>query len=405
MAQDTRIPAWKRLGLKLVGSKRPAEVAFSDQSEPNQDSHSVADRNIQEQHEPGNPTPTSKKRKSVSFSPDSKPKDGSTTQLLLDEFINSQQGGPDQFTPEEASHFGTRGQPRAKNSKTKPQSKGKKIKIPKLPSDVEEPTPSYIAYLVQFHTDKEGWKFNKSKQTQLLKHIFDINSPLTEHMDELVAYLEGLKGQEARNRLKTTALEIAELSDAAKDTLRQELLNTKVRMREAADLEDAKRHAFKEKLRTRERALRILIALNRDVPVEQVPRVNLNGGDVEDEREGAQTNRLAKRALDVNTPDGPVLKRQRIRLRNIRTTHPDDDLESVSSVDSIPTADRTLASSGTAEGTSVEDESTEEEEESSSEESSSEEESSEEESSDEEGSSSEEESSASSEEDNTSESK
>jgi hypothetical protein len=95
--------------------------------------------------------------------------------------------------------------------------------------------------------------------------------------------------------------------------------------------------------------IRIPTALERGVPVQQVPKVKLNGGTVEDRRERAQTNRLATRVIEVNTPDGPVLKRQKIRIRKIRTTHPDDDLESVSSVDSIPTAEKTRKEGETTE--------------------------------------------------------
>jgi hypothetical protein len=344
MAPEARIPAWKRLGLKLVGAKRPAEEAPEPNSQP--ESH------------------ISKKRKAVSFSTESKAKDGSKTDHLLDNFINSQHGGPGQFTPEEASQFGKKAQPQLQKPK-KSQPKGKKKKGQKSPSESAQPsTPGYITYLVQFHTDKEHWKFNKVKQNQLLKHIFDTDSPLAEHMEAVEAYVKGLKGEEARNRLRTTGLEIAELSDAARDVLRQELLDVKVRLREAADLEESKKPAFKKKLQRREQALRVLLALELDLPVEWVRQSGL--GAVEDTR---YTNQLTKRVLEVNTPDGAVLKKQRIRIKKIRTLHPDDDVESVSSVDSIPTADTTP------------------EEESSSDESSSDESSSDESSSDEESSS------------------
>ena len=336
MAPEARIPAWKRLGLKLVGSKRPAEEALPEDNS----------RQTATDSKTGGKSHLSKKRKSVSFSTDSKLKDGSTTQNLLDGFINSQQGGHDQFTLEEASLFATKAQSRPKKQKVKPQPKGKKFKAQKQPSDPEQPsTPSYVDYLAQFHTDKEHWKFNKVRQNQLLKHIFDIDSPLAEHMEALVAYMAGLRGNEARSRLRTTALEIAGLSDAAKETLHQELLNVKVRMREAADVKEANSRVGRTKLENREHALRILIALENNIPLEMVPNINLFKADMDDEPNQAHTARLSTRVIEVNMPDGPVLQRKRARIRKIRTGHPDDDEETVSSIDSVPNAENTTSSS------------------------------------------------------------
>jgi hypothetical protein len=354
MAPEARIPAWKRLGLKLVGSKRPAEDAL-----PEDNSQQTATDS-----KTGGKSHRSKKRKSVGFSTDSKLKDGSTTQHLLDGFISAQQGGNDQFTLEEASLFAAKAQSRPKKQKVKPHAKGKKPRAQKQPSDPEQ--PSYVDYLVRFHTDKEHWKFNKVRQNQLLKHVFDTDAPLTEHMEALVAYMEGLQGNEARNRLRTTALEIAGLSDAAKETLHQELLNVKVRMREAADVKEANSPVGRTKLENRELALRILIALENNIPLEMVPNINLFKADMDDEPNQAHTARLSTRVIEVNTPDGPVLQRKRARIRKIRTGHPDDDEETVSSIDSVPNADNTTSSSSE----SSEESSSEEEEESSEEESS-----------------------------------
>jgi hypothetical protein len=361
MAPEARVPAWKRLGLKLVGSKRQAEEAFTDENALQRTADSTTDSKMDGKSQ------VSKKRKSVSFSAVSKSKDGSTSQHLLDDFVNSQTGVDGQFTPEEASLFTTKAQSRPKRPKAEPQLKGKKSKTRKQSSNAEQPsTPAYVDYLVQFYTDKERWKFNKVRQTQLLKHIFDPNAPLSEHMDAVKAYVEGLRGTEARKRLRTTALEIAELSDDAKETLRKELLDVKVHMREAEDIKDANRPVGRTKLAVRERALQILIALDYGVSVKVVPHIDLFEEAMENP-DLANTNRLSTKVIEVNTPDGPVIESKRVRTRVISTGHPDEDVESVSSVDSIPTADNATSTSSSE---SSEESSSESEEESSEEESS-----------------------------------
>jgi WKF domain len=344
MAPEARIPAWKRLGLKLVGSKRPAEEAFT---EDNPQQETTDPKTDQKSH-------TAKKQKSVSFSNGSKLKDGSTTAHLLDDFISSQQGGSDQFTPEEASLFKVKAQPKPKNSK--PSKKAKK-KNSKQPSDEPPKTPAYVEYLVQFHTDKEHWKFNKIRQIQLLKHAFDMDP---KHTEALLEYLKGLKGEDARNRMKTTAMDIAGLSDDALKTLREQLLNVKVRLREAEDIKDAESKEGRTKLARREVALRMLIAMNKGVPFEEVPAIGFYEKSMNDPNL-KHGNPVANRMLEVNTPDGPVIVRKRTRVRKIRTGHPDDDEESLSSVDSIPTAENTtLDTPESSEESSSEEESSEE---------------------------------------------
>src|SRR6202012_4863791 len=138
MAPDARIPAWKRLGLKLVGSKRPAEEAFPDENALQRTTDSTKDPTV------NGKSPASKKRKAVRFSSESKAKDGSTSEHLLDGFIKSQQGVGDQFTPEEASQFTTKP---PKKPKSKPQGKGKKPKTQKQPPKADQPsTPAYVTY-------------------------------------------------------------------------------------------------------------------------------------------------------------------------------------------------------------------------------------------------------------------
>lgn len=72
--------------------------------------------------------------------------------------------------------------------------------------------PPYLQYLNEYHISRSTWKFNKAKQTTLLKHVFDpVTIPLTYDL-ALQTYLSGLKGLAARARLRETALDILKLN-------------------------------------------------------------------------------------------------------------------------------------------------------------------------------------------------
>ncbi|RMY73651.1 hypothetical protein D0863_03733 [Hortaea werneckii] len=62
-------------------------------------------------------------------------------------------------------------------------------------------TAEYVEYILQFHNDKANWKFNKNKQTELLKHLFNPWRIPAQYDDALVAYIEGLQGARAQQRV------------------------------------------------------------------------------------------------------------------------------------------------------------------------------------------------------------
>ena len=66
---------------------------------------------------------------------------------------------------------------------------------------VDESAPPYVQYLVQYHEDRESWKFSKSKQIDLIKNIWNIFRISPEHNEALVEYVRGLQGAAARQRL------------------------------------------------------------------------------------------------------------------------------------------------------------------------------------------------------------
>ena len=66
-----------------------------------------------------------------------------------------------------------------------------------LSTDTEPADPldhPAIKYLETFSNDKQNWKFAKSRQIYLVKHIYDDEKIPKKHFKMLLKYLEGLKG-------------------------------------------------------------------------------------------------------------------------------------------------------------------------------------------------------------------
>lgn len=126
----------------------------------------------------------------------------------------SQEAKPNSSKPKE---------PKQKESKSKESKESKRSKKDKLdtaiptpekktkirtPKSADKPTPSYVNYLVQYYNDKPNWKFNKAKQTDLLKNIYNIYRVGPEYNKALSEYINGLQGASARSRLRSSAKQI-----------------------------------------------------------------------------------------------------------------------------------------------------------------------------------------------------
>lgn len=190
-----------------------------------------------------------KRRKSVAFTNDTKTEDGNSAQALFQDWAAQNQADQDTgFTPSEVAQFSepsstqTTHDPEGISLPQRPAKKEKKQKKPKsTPAKTSEqdtptekktkvrhsktsdrPTPEYINYLQQFHTDRPSWKFNKSKQNDLLKNVWNIYRITPENDEALVEYISGLQGANAQQRLRTQAQETLdglkkELSSALAD--------------------------------------------------------------------------------------------------------------------------------------------------------------------------------------------
>lgn len=61
--------------------------------------------------------------------------------------------------------------------------------------------PEYVRYLQQYYSDKANWKFNKNKQKDLLKNLFNVYRVPPENNQALVAYIAGLQGVAVQHRI------------------------------------------------------------------------------------------------------------------------------------------------------------------------------------------------------------
>ena len=389
-----RIPAWKRIGLKLASEsdskKRKAtdidsqnhsietngavHLDSSTNKRPKQNSTLPSHDSSTLTNSSSDATSSLRRKKSVTFTSETKKEDGDSAQKLYQVWSFSQQGGEEEFTPEEAAKFPplkvhpanleahtTPAEPSPKKQRSKTKDKPKRGEAEStfekvLVDEETEGTPSrpgYITYIERFHSARDSWKFNKAHQSSLLKHVFDIPP---EHQEAFSSYIKGLKGQ-AVGRLIIAAKAVlkgeAEGEQVTKDegdedmedpeerkrsqdrAMKRELQRTKIRLRESGDIEESKTAEFKDKLRKRKMAEAILRELgdaDRSIAVQH--------NQITPPPNGVATGSRAFTApfagsRTVFADEEPEPKRRRTREKKQKTGVPDDDLESISSAESI----------------------------------------------------------------------
>jgi hypothetical protein len=386
---EKKVPAWKRLGLKLA---RPASNSQSDPSRNDKSNVNPASHEVKSAHR--TTSNLAKKRKFVTFAEETKHQDGSRTEQELSSFLASQRGGPEQFTQEEAYMFGQlKNHPGngpsaaagpSDSQSTKPKSKKKKkrkAKHTKITSSAEpsqetpsastapEEPPGYLVYLRQFRNDRPHWKFQKNKETQVIKHAFNMSLIPASDESAIQAYFRGLQSESARQRLLDHANQVIEetanipdlefdheygdvegerlAEEARSQALKQAIFNEKIRLREEDDEAELDTDEFQVKALKRKRALIF----------QDWAREAFQTGDIQTDRPQFANTIATKQVIGMpNDPSGPInsvfttvvneeaedengkqiRKRRRVivRLKKNRTGLVEDDVESVSSVDS-----------------------------------------------------------------------
>ncbi|KAI9813230.1 MAG: hypothetical protein M1827_004172 [Pycnora praestabilis] len=302
-------------------------------------------------------TPSLKKQKSVTFTPDTKIEDGDSVKQLFKAWVAEKKSEKSTLRPE---HVG-----KALKSDEHPQvtseeieSKSKPAKKPKTENNQrrvfattkseggtsadDSRVHSVVFYLQQYHFFKSEWKFNKIKQTYLLKHLLDMETIPADNDEALGTYIAGLQGKAARARVRETAKSISkgdeetwEEADMEDREKRKDDYNAAVNSfiarlkgqeksgglsEEDMDAKDAKR------LAKRKRAERLILSLdNSEEGQEPKPPqgfTTLPNGSRVLHGEGDDVGQEPQKRMKLN--DGSTQKTGR-RRRKRRTGVPDDD--------------------------------------------------------------------------------
>ncbi|MCJ1244574.1 hypothetical protein MMC30_001772 [Trapelia coarctata] len=165
-------------------------------------------------------SPTLKTRKSVSFTPETKTLDGDSTKQLYTAWLAHQGDNFDPTTAAQALRHvsppkispsalpGTATSPKAAEVK-KPKLSKKERSKSSADASTLTPITATLQYLQSYHTSRPTWKFNKSKQNQVLKYAFDTVKIPPSYDPALNAYMTGLdKTSNARKRLREEALAV-----------------------------------------------------------------------------------------------------------------------------------------------------------------------------------------------------
>ncbi|TVY33889.1 hypothetical protein LSUB1_G006129 [Lachnellula subtilissima] len=269
-----RMPAWKRLGLKLKSAQDIPEPPAADTKRKRLDEVEEASSLKKPKLLPDSRripivdqvTPEPTRKKSVTFTPETKHEDGDSIKALFSAWVAEHKNQDDlsapvfqtpQYTTVEESFDTTLNEkerrvkrvkttqgktesqepPKATDSKkvkkkkkqtdhlTAPSAptkqaeeslksieqskltKARKPRTAKGPSDPALPEKPFLAYLKQYSESKETWKFNKNHQSHLLKHLFNIDVIPSSYAHYVYEYVKGLQGG-VRTRLRDTALAI-----------------------------------------------------------------------------------------------------------------------------------------------------------------------------------------------------
>lgn len=220
-----RVPAWKKLGLKLKfayedtdqpsqldhnnsANKRLRGELFQDPSEIECTDHGSKKRprfdqpparSTKSNHTNVKPISASLKRdsncvrKTVSFTSDTKIEDGDSSKTLIADW-EAQYDQPS-FSADPPKN---------------PEPLMKKVSTSKLSKSrpATKKPPAALEYLTNFRESKARWKFNKSREIWILKHLFSIHNIPPSYDICLSQYLKGMKSSSARSRIRQTAEEI-----------------------------------------------------------------------------------------------------------------------------------------------------------------------------------------------------
>jgi hypothetical protein len=225
-----RVPAWKKLGLRLKLTEQTDQPTQLDKNTStnrkrrrDEDSQNLPEaagtkHNLRKRMRLDQPnTPPTKSnatnvkvlspslrrdsngiRKTVSFTSDTKVEDGDSSKSLI-------AGWAAQYDQPSFSANLPKVLERAKVKPSK--AKVTKSKKPKSRPTTKKPHAA-LEYLTQFRDSRDTWKFRKNREVWILKHLFSIDDIPSEYDISLSQYLQGLKSPSACSRIRQEAEEV-----------------------------------------------------------------------------------------------------------------------------------------------------------------------------------------------------
>ena len=313
-------------------------------------------------------TPRTDRRKSVTFTPDTKTSDGNSASNLFKKWVSEQKGTGADFSAAEAAQFAPPPKVHPANgistsrSVTLEEGEAKKAekKSKKRRVDSGSPTPSengnttqaledpasnttrslvtgnqeteaaqgtpkapnkatlkgkkkdhsvYLSYLSQYYNGRKNWKFNKAKQNDVLDNALNVFRIPDKYSEALLEYIKGLKGANVVARLiEKSKTALAELEEEEK---KQSNAMDDAQMRAVAKQEALEERLIKEK-RRRELDIDIEDLSNHPHPDGFILRLKRR-------RAEAVLSALNMAAPIPPTNIGPTLAPKKTRKRKLRT--------------------------------------------------------------------------------------
>lgn len=361
--KDASPPAESVKNLKTKKKKRTKVEALgstADTSNPDTFQPSPEDLTVPpDQETPSRPGGTPK---SVSFTPDTKKTDGDSVKQLYQTWLYSHLAKDPSFdpstynpalqviTPHTISSTKSLTQPTA-TKKTKKQKGSKRSKASQESNSQRadefssSPHQATLDYLHTYHTSPSLWKFSKSRQTHLLRHLFSPGFIPPSHDLALTAYLSSLQGEGAKTRLRIAArkiqaedLESQDLDEAggahsAKEDSAQEKQSHTDRVERDLKTKDEEKEEKDVDLNKtlpptrRQMADLVLLTIGNEEEAESKPNTK-----PETKKAGINDGEKKKTTTTNGTTTHPHKKRKRKnKVRTTMTSYDDDDESSSSS--------------------------------------------------------------------------
>lgn len=255
-SETVHIPAWKKLGLKLKYAREHDEEDTIDRGTDGHDTEEVGEekgkadgaekqtdednasnkkRKLGDNGEEGNGQQTRKKNKKMEIETDAgaetesgdasrsptKEKEGAGGEKKVVRFATD--GDADgqnkdmSDEEEEEEDEETKQMKQRKREKKKERKRQEKEKSTTTAPDSDSKTPiittttgtiqetPMLSYLSRFYKNRSEWKFQKSREVHLFKHVLSLEHVPVQYNAALLAYLKGLRSEGAKQRLSETA--------------------------------------------------------------------------------------------------------------------------------------------------------------------------------------------------------